>query len=249
MAVQAVLCVRNCTRCRRFKAREKLPKMVTIGATEPLDLVHIDFVGMETTVAMRQKPVIKTVLVVVDHFTWFIRAFVVDDRKAETVAKTLYDRYFSVFGFPRRLMSDNTPEFVGKVLTALCDILNMKQLRTTTYHLQSNGSVEHAHQTLIRMVGKLDPKGKHRWPDHISSVCHSYNATRSQVTGYSPHFLMFGRRPRLPIDLLFPTVRRDTIKGVDKYVSALYEHLKHATSLACAAADKEAERFKRIYDR
>ena len=99
------------------------------------------------------------------------------------------------------------------------------------------------------MVGKLDPKRKHRWPDHISSVCHSYNATRSQVMGYSPHFLMFGRTPHLPIDLLFPTVRQDTIKGVDKYVSALYEHLKRATSLARATADKEAERFKRIYDR
>ena len=177
MAVQAVLCVKNCTKCRRFKAREKLPEMVTIGTTEPLDLVHIDFVGMETTVATRKKPVVKTVLVVVDHFTRFIRAFFVDDRKAETVAKTLYDRYFSVFGFPRRLMSDNAPEFVGKVLAVLCDILNMKQLRTMTYHPQSNGSVERAHQTLIRMVGKLDPKCKHRWPDHISSVCHSYNAT------------------------------------------------------------------------
>ena len=61
MAVQAVLCVKNCTRCRRFEAREKLPEMVTIGTAEPLDLVHIDFVGMETTVAMRQKPVVKTV--------------------------------------------------------------------------------------------------------------------------------------------------------------------------------------------
>ena len=54
-------------------------------------------------------------------------------------------------------MSDNTPEFVGKVLTVLCDILNVKQLQTMTYHPQSNGSVERAHQTLIRMVSKLDP--------------------------------------------------------------------------------------------
>ena len=226
-----------------------MPEMVTIGATEPMDLVHIDFVGMETTVATKKQPVVKTVLVVIDHFTRFVRAFVVDDHRAETVAKTLYDKYFSVFGFPRRLMSDNAPEFVGKVITALCDILNVKQLRTSTYHPQTNGSVERAHQTLIRMVGKLDPKCKHRWPDHISSICHAYNATRSQVMGYSPHFLMFGRRPRLPIDLLFPTVRRDAIKGVDKYVSTLYEHLKRATSLARATADKEAQRFKRIYDR
>ena len=249
MAVQAVLSVKNCVRCQRHKARDMMPKMVTIGATEPMDLVHIDFVGMETTVATKKKPVVKTVLMVIDHFTRFVRAFVVDDRRAETVAKTLYDKYFSVFGFPCRLMSDNTPEFVGKVITALCDILNVKQLRTSTYHPQTNGSVECAHQTLIRMVGKLDPKCKHRWPDHISSICHAYNVMRSQVMGYLPHFLMFRRRPRLPIDLLFLTVRRDAVKGVDKYVSTLYEHLKHATLLAHATADKEAQRFKRIYDR
>ena len=105
------------------------------------------------------------------------------------------------------------------MITALCDILNIKQLRTSTYHPQTNGSVERAHQTLIRMVGKLDPKCKHRWPDHISSICHAYNVTRSQVTGYSPHFLMFGRRPHLPIDLLFSTVRQDTVKGVDMNMS------------------------------
>ena len=119
-----------------------MPEMVTIGATEPMDLVHIDFVGMEMTVATKKQPVVKTVLMVIDHFTRFVRAFIVDDRRAETVAKTLYDKYFSVFGFPRWLMLDNAPEFVGKVITALCDILNVKQLRTSTYHPQTNGSVE-----------------------------------------------------------------------------------------------------------
>ena len=144
-------------------------------------------------------------LVLVNHFTQFICAYIVEDRQATTVAKVLYDEYFSVFGFPCRLMSHNAPEFVGKVLTALCDLLNVKQVRTSPYHHQSNGSIEHAHQTLIRMVGKLDPKRKSRLPDHISSICHTYNSTRSQVMGYSPHFLMFGRWPHLPIDLIFPT--------------------------------------------
>ena len=70
-------------------------------------------------------------------------------------------------------MLDNAPEFDGKVLTALCDLLNVKQVRMSPYHPQSNGSVECAHQTLIRMIGKLDPKRKGRWPDHISSICHT----------------------------------------------------------------------------
>ena len=146
-------------------------------------------------------------------------------------------------------MSDNAPEFIGKVLTALCDLLNVKQVRMSPYHPQSNGSIECTHQTLIRMVGKLDPKRKSRWPDHISSICHTYNLTRSQVMGYSLHFLMFGRRPHLPIDLIFPTAHQEAVKGVDHYVSTLNEHLRCATSLAHAVADKEAQRFNRIYNK
>ena len=204
---------------------------------------------METTIATRKQPVVKTVLVLINHFTRFVHAYVVEDCQATTVAKVLYDEYFLVFGFPCQLMSDNAPEFVGKVLTALCNLLNVKQVRTSPYHPQSNGSVEHAHQTLIRMIRKLDPKRKSRWPDHISSICHTYNSTRSQGTGYSLHFLMFGRRPCLPIDLIILTAHQEAVKGVDHYVSTLYEHLRCATSFACAVADKEAQRFKRIYDK
>ena len=98
------------------------------------------------------------------------------------------------------------------------------------------------------MVGKLDPKQKSRWLDHISSICHTYNLTRSQVMGYSLHFLMFGRRPHLPIDLIFLMACQEAVKGVDHYISTLYEHLRCAMSLAHAAADKEAQRLKRIYD-
>ena len=53
----------------------------------------------------------------------------------------------------------------------------------------------------------------------------------------------------LPINLIFLMACREAVKGVDHYVSTLYEHLRHATSLTCAAADKEAQRFKRIYDK
>ena len=171
----------------------------------------MDFVGMETTLAMRKWPVVKTVLVLVDHFTQYICTYVVEDHQATTVAKVLYDEYFSVFGFPHQLKSDNAPEFIRKVLMALCNLLNVKWVRMSPYHPQSNGSVKCTHQTLIRMVGKLDPKRKSRWPDHISLICHTYNSTRSQVMGYSLHFPIFKRRPRLPIELIFPMAHQEAV--------------------------------------
>ena len=249
MAVQVMMVVKGCLRCKQFEAPPAITDLVTIESTELLDLVHIDIVNMETTITTRDTPVVKKVLVVVDHFTRYVRVYVVPDRMARTIAKTLYENYFSVFGFPCRLMSDQAPEFVGGIMSALCDLLQVKKLRTLPYHPQSNGAVERTHQTLMRMIGKLDPNHKHRWPDHISSICHAYNTTRSQVTGYSPHFLMFGCRRCLPIDLLFLTVRRAAVKGVDSYVTSLYDHLCLAIGKARATAEKEARRFKRIYDR
>ena len=69
MGVQVTLSVKNCERCHQYEARLSLPEMVMISAAELLDLVHMDFVGMETTIAMRKRPVVKMVLVLIDHFT------------------------------------------------------------------------------------------------------------------------------------------------------------------------------------
>ena len=91
------------------------------------------------------------------------------------------------------------------MIAAMCKLLRIEKIRTTPYHPQTNGSAERVHQTLQRMIGKLDLEKCWKWPEHIGSVLIAYNATRSQVTGYSPYFLMFGQRPRLPVDLLFPT--------------------------------------------
>ena len=249
MVVQVMMTVKGCLRCKQFEAKLAITDLVMIESTEPLDLVHIDIVNMETTMVTRKMPVVKKVLVVVDHFMRYVRAYVVPDRTVRTIAKTLYENYFLVFRFPCRLMLDQAPEFVGGVLSVLCDLLQVKKLCTLPYHPQSNGAVEWTHQTLMRMIGKLDPNHKHRWLDHISSIYHAYNTTRSQVTGYSPHFLKFGHQPHLPIDLLFQTAQRAAVKGVDSYVTTLYDHLRLAIGKMRATAEKEARRFKRIYDR
>ena len=61
---------------------------------------------------------------------------------------------------------------------------------------------------------------------------------------------MFGLRPRLPVDLLFPTVRRDeNSRTTDEYVTSLYDKLKSALASARDTAILEAQRQKQLYDR
>ena len=61
---------------------------------------------------------------------------------------------------------------------------------------------------------------------------------------------MFGQRPQLPVDLLFPTVNtREWTRTIDEYVKALYERLTECLQLAQESASKEAKRQKWLYDR
>ena len=94
---------------------------------------------------------------------------------------------------------------VMQKILLVTDHFSQFTLCTSPYHPQMNGEVEHVHQTLERMITKLDNKQCRKWPEHLSSITHAYNSTRSQITEYSPYFLMMGCRPWLPIDLLFPT--------------------------------------------
>ena len=146
-------------------------------------------------------------------------AYVVKDQTARTAAKALRRGYFSLFGAPAYLLSDRGAAFTGHVIRDLCRLYGVQRLRTSSYHGQTNGQVERMNQTLIRMIGKLDQDRKACWSKFLPELLLSYNATRSAVTGYSPHFLLFGRRPRIPVDYQFPTIRDPSHKTQNGGVS------------------------------
>ena len=148
MVQETIQSMCNCGRCIQFEARLQKPGLEPIICTEPMDLVHIDYIQMEVTAGLKEKPEVKDMLVVEDHFTRYLQAYVTKNHTARTTARVLYNEYFSVFGFPRRLMLDQAPEFSGKVIAALCDWLGVAKICTSPYHPQSNGAVERAHQTL-----------------------------------------------------------------------------------------------------
>ena len=56
--------------------RKTLRHLCTVSLpTEPMDLIHVDLVGMEVTIETKKKPVVQKILVVTDHFSQFMQAW------------------------------------------------------------------------------------------------------------------------------------------------------------------------------
>ena len=199
--------IKKCSHCRKYEAAPSVVPMKPLTCSGPGELLHVDFTSIEGTVPLREDPIIRNVLVLKDHFSKYVVAYVVNDQTAHTATETLRIGYFGLFSAPAYLISDQGKAFMGHVITHLCELYGVQKLRTSPYHAQTNGQVECMNQTIIRMIGKLEEEKKACWSKHLPELLMAYNATCSAVTGYSPYYLLFSRRPRIPVDYLFPTLR------------------------------------------
>ena len=255
MAKQMRQVIRACKCCLQYEGGISKAPLCPIVATTPLDLLHVGFTSTETTLELNQSPRVTNVLVFQDLFTKHLLAYVTPDQTPKTIAKFLYGGYISIFGDLARLLSDRGASFTSSIIEELCKILGIQQLWNTSYHPQMNRLVERLHQTIMHMIGKLGEDKKAEWPSHLAEIVHAYNATQSTVTGYSPHYLMFGQWPRLLVDFIFPTNGsnkapvREAARSVDVYVASVRDRLRSALQEGQAQSTAEACQQKWYYDR
>ena len=177
MAKQMRQVIKACKCCLQYEGSNPKAPLYPIVATAPLDLLHIDFASIETTLELNQLPRVANVLVFQDHFTKHILAYVTPNQTAKTIAKFLYGGYISIFRAPARLLSDRGTSFTSTIIEELCKILGVQQLQTMPYHPQTNGLVERLHQMIMHMIWKLGEDRKTNWPSHLAEIVHAYNAT------------------------------------------------------------------------
>ena len=238
--------VRSCDRCICRKTPVKVAAgLVPVESSYPLELVCMDFLSLEMSTGGYEN-----VLVITDHFTRFAQAIPTRNQTARTTAKVLFEHFICHYGFPARLHSDQGRNFEGAVIAELCKIANIDKSRTTPYHPQGNGMAERFNQTLLNMLGTLEADQKKNWKAHVPTLVHAYNSTRHETTGHTPHFLMFGRHPRLSIDA-FLGIEPDSSssrKDHSEYVSNLKKRLLFAYKVANREARRQSKRHKRRYD-
>ena len=235
----------ECRRCLLRKSpTNNLAPLVNIITTYPLELVCMDYLTLEPAKG------VGNVLVITDHFTKYALAIATKNQTAKTTAEAFHEHFITHYGIPTRIHSDQGATFESEIVKELCKITGMTKSRTTPYHPMGNPIPERFNRTLLDMLGTLEPSKKTDWKRYLPSLTYAYNCTRHETTKISPHELMFGRKPRLPIDSMFDTpVQQQANQTTRQYIEGLKQRMKTAQDIASKVTEAARIKMKTCYDK
>ena len=179
----------QCDTCKRYK--RKFPRPVV---SLPLSYDFNDTVAMDLKVYKNNEIYF---MHIIDHSTRFSAGSVIRSKNKQVIVDEFFKHWVSVFGTPRRILSDNGGEFANHEFLEMCESLNINFITTAAESPWSNGLVEKHNDILGEAVYKILEDVK---CSIEVAFCWALNAKNSlqNIYGFSPYQLVFGRNPNLP---------------------------------------------------
>jgi transposase InsO family protein len=164
----------------------------------PLDCLLFDLVGPFPT----SKGKNCYWLTMIDRYTRAVELVAVESKESKVVAKAIFENWISRYGAPLVMLSDD--EFRNNILKEVCKLTKTKQIHTAPYRPSTNGLCERVHSFAINMLQNATDGNIRNWDTHLPAIRFAIMTSYLDGFGFSPYQLLFGRRPRLPIDLQIP---------------------------------------------
>ena len=236
---------RACLTCAsRNIGKVAKPPLTPIPVGGPFDRVGVDVLQLPRT-----KRGNKYAVVFMDYLTKWPEVYATQDQTAPTIARLFVEQFISRHGVPRQLLSDRGPAFLSKLLLAVCDCIGSKKINTSAYHPQSDGLVERFNRTLTDMLAKSITPGVTEWDERLPYVLFAYRATLQASTRESPFFLLYGRDPQLPSEVMLQSTSGRGVMCLDDYKSTLCREMRAAWDQAQQAVLKAQKQQKQQHDR
>ena len=179
----------NCSVCQKYKKKPSRP-CVAESLSE----------GFNCTVAIDLKTYIKDKVYIIHLIclgTRYSVAGVIYSKTAEVIVRNILKLWVMYFGPPRRLLSDNGGEFNNFQVRELCEKFNIQYLSTPGESPWSNGVCERHNAILMEATMKTMDECHCSIEAALPWAVSAKNCL-SNVSGFSPNMLVFGRNPNSP---------------------------------------------------
>ncbi|KAL4103302.1 hypothetical protein QTP88_018679 [Uroleucon formosanum] len=236
--------IKNCESCQKGKVANKnvkQPILITSTSSEPFEKIFLDIVGpLVTTLSGNTY-----ILTLQDDLTKYSMGIALPNHQANTIAEAFVTNFVCTHGIPQTILTDQGTDFLSKIFTEVCKLLQINKINTSPFHPQTNGSLERSHRTLTEYLRHYVDKKLNNWDEYLPYAFFVYNSTEHTSTGYQPYSLLFGRRLEIPIKLSHEPEPR---YNYDNYYFDLKQKMQESHKIAKENLIKRKVKSKQIYD-
>ena len=227
---------RSCDLCQRAKPAQntKVGWHASEPPSCPMETVFVDFVGP----LIRSKRGNSAVLVVVDGFSKFVVFFPVRRISAQAVRDCMERHYFSAYGTPKNVVTDNAKVFCSRLVKDMCFKWGVNHIRTTPYYPQGS-LAERVNRNLKSALKIFHHNSQSSWDEHLPWLAFAFNTAVHESTKTTPDLLFLGRGMNSPLQTRWDLSSIDghhKEEGGQKFWEEAYHNLK-------SARDKVARRY------
>ncbi|KAL7291591.1 hypothetical protein TKK_0014634 [Trichogramma kaykai] len=235
--------IQQCLDCQlkklvRVKTRQ--PMLITDTPGIPFYKIALDIVGP----LPKSKNNFEYILTMQDNFSKFCLAVPLVDITAVSVADAFIKRFISIFGSPKVILTDQGSNFMSSLMKRLPKRFKIKQIKTTPYHAQSNGSLECSHHVLKEFL-KQYTVSDDAWDEWVDLAILNYNTSVQESTKLTPYEIIFGRIANLPTSL---PLRENPIKNQVGRPKASYSQKSKITQRKKVAEHDKTMSHEEAYD-
>lgn len=186
--------VRSCQICKQIKHTNENTRVPIGSYRDPISVgrvLSLDLVGPLPASSVRKY---QWIIVAVDVFSKYVFTRACASATTNVIMDFLEKDIFYRFDTPEIVITDNGTQFISDRFKLFMDEHGIKHIRTPVYHPQSN-PVEASNKSLKQLLrAELVGKSTHvDWASYLHKVAMRLNTTPRHPTGFSPHFLAFGR--------------------------------------------------------
>ena len=233
--------VRNCLKCAQRKpyGQSKAPLKPMPAATRVWERIAMDIVG-PVEVSRNGN---RYILVLSDYASRFVMTVPMVDQTAKTVAHHLVNEILTKYGAPEQILTDQGTNFLSELVTQICKLFKIKQLKTTSYHPQTDGLVERFNRTLCDMLACYVNEDPEAWDVFLPFVTFAFNTAEQATIKNNPFYLFYGREANLPNELVENTRYRFTEDDIEVYKQRWQTALAFAKEHLIKAQVKQKEYY------
>jgi hypothetical protein len=188
--------IAKCSFCQRFKnySSRSAPLKVTTIPANCFDEISLDVVGPLPISSNGNR----YALCVQDRLSRWVLFTPMTNAGAETTCRIYLREWVTVYGPPKRLLTDRGSNFTSVYFDELAKFLGTKPTQTVAYRPQANGQNERTHRDFHQYISIYVEQGDRRhWDTLLKLASWSHNTAYHDVLRASPYEIVFGIKPNI----------------------------------------------------